>query len=264
MLIAQISDTHITAAGEKAYGIALTAENLRICVEHINQLHPRPDLAIITGDITYQGLVAEARHALSLLDKLTMPYFIVPGNHDDRSVLQGVFGEQTQQHLYKDSFNYVIPGYAMRLIGLDSTIPGEPGGEICDRKIKWLDERLQENTHIPTVLFMHHPPMKFGVLETDEDGFKGADALGEVVEKYANIEAVLCGHVHLEAQSRWRGTRVTSAPATGLRLVLDLTMELPSSFNLDAPAYLLHYWSPQNELITHSVSTRKLPGPYPF
>ena len=59
MLIAQISDLHIVGVGKKTYGIAPMGENLRLCVEHINQLSPKPDLVLVTGDITDTGLQDE-------------------------------------------------------------------------------------------------------------------------------------------------------------------------------------------------------------
>ena len=57
MLIAQISDSHIARWGRKTFGIAPMAENLALCIDHINQLEPKPDLVLMTGDITNEGLL---------------------------------------------------------------------------------------------------------------------------------------------------------------------------------------------------------------
>lgn len=264
MLIAQLSDTHITEPGKNAYGIVPTAENLACCVDHINQLDPQPDLVLITGDITATGLPQEAEHAASLLAKLHYPYYIIPGNHDDRTALWSVFGGHACPSRVGDFFNYVIDGYNIRLLALDSTMPGAPGGEICEDRADWLDQRLAEAREQPTIIFMHHPPLNFGILETDEDGFAGADRLGSVVEKYANIERIICGHVHLLVHASWRGTLVSSAPSMGLQLMLDLTLKHPSQFFPETPGYLLHYWTPERNLITHSVVIRETADPYPF
>jgi len=85
MLIAQISDPHIVAPGQKAYGIAPTADYLMDCIEHINQQYPAPDLVLIIGGICNSGQKEELSHAASLLQKLRCPYYLVPGNHDDRN-----------------------------------------------------------------------------------------------------------------------------------------------------------------------------------
>ena len=264
MLIVQISDTHIAAPGKKAFGIVPTAENLAQSIEHINQLNPSPDLVLITGDLVNYGSGEETRRAFELLEKLRFPYFIVPGNHDSREALWQSFGTRAIPSRFHEFFNYVIEGYEIRLIALDSTAPGEPGGHICHQRAHWLDQQLERARDHPVIIFMHHPPLKCSVLETDEDGFRGADELGRVIEKYSNIERILCGHIHLSTHASWHGATVSTAPSMGLQLGLDLTMTRESEYYRDAPGYLLHHWTPQRNLITHNISLHDLDGPYPF
>jgi len=263
MLIAHISDLHIAAPGEKAYGRVPTAENLVQCVEHINQQKPVVDLVLVTGDITYSGILTEAQLAAEILGRLKAPFYVIPGNHDDRAVLQEAF-QARGCPAAGEFISYGVDGFPLNFIALDTIIPGQPGGEVCQGRARWLDEQLRKAAGKPTVIFMHHPPIKCGVLETDEDGFIGADLLGDVVGKYPNIERILCGHIHLSSHARWRGTVISTAPSMGLQLLLDLTLKLPSSFYKDAPAYLLHYWTPENQLISHAVSLHETEGPYPF
>ena len=264
MLIAHISDPHVAGWGKKAYNIAPTAENLARCVDHINRLNPQPELVLITGDITSGGLPEEAERAAAVLKKLRFPFYLVPGNHDNRSDLWTVFGGGACPSKTGKFINYVIEGYDIRLIGLDSTVPGAPGGKICKARADWLDARLAESEKRPTVIFLHHPPVRCGVLETDEDGFEGVNIFGDIIEKYVNIERVLCGHIHLEAHAAWRGTVVSAAPSTGMQLVLDLTMTQPSASVLEAPGYQLHYWTPEKNLVSHTIYVRKVDGPYLF
>ena len=264
MLIAQISDLHIAGPGKKTYNIAPMAENLASTVAHINQLDPIPDVVIVTGDIAMCGLEEEVERAARILDKLQMPYYVVPGNHDDRSTLWSVMGKKACPSMVDGFINFVIDDYDVRLIGLDSTVPGEPGGEICAKREAWLNAQLAQNPEKPTAIFMHHPPVKCGVLETDEDGFEGVDRFASVIDKYTNIERIICGHIHLQANVRWHGTVISTAPSTGMELVLDLTLKRESAFLLENPGYQLHYWTPQNDLVTHTVYVREIDGPYLF
>ena len=264
MLVAHISDLHIAANGEDAYGKVPTARNLTRCIDHINQLQPAVDLVLVTGDITYAGLQGEAELAAGLLGKLSAPYYIIPGNHDDRAVLRSAFEHRGCPATDGRFINYVVDGFPLCFIALDTTVPGEPGGKVCVERAAWLEEQLNRAAGKPTLLFMHHPPVKCGVLETDEDGFVGADLLGTVVEKYPNIERILCGHIHLTTHVCWRGTVISTAASMGLQLLLDLTLKLPSSFYKDAPCYQLHYWSPDLQLISHTVSLHEMEGPYLF
>ncbi len=253
MIIAQISDTHITKHGQKTYGIAPMAENLSSVVEHINKSIPPVDVVIVTGDISANGLLEETECAAEILNKLKMPFYIIPGNHDKRETLLTTFDKKVCPTESEEFIHFALNDYEVRLIGLDSTIPDKPGGEMCASRLAWLEQQLAEEKEKPTVIFMHHSPVKFGVPESDLDGFIGADRLGQIIKKYSNIERLLCGHIHLHANARWNGTIVCTAPSTGMSLVLDLTMKQESEFFLEYPAYLLHYYSEDKNFVTHTI-----------
>ena len=264
MLIAHISDTHIASKNKKAYGVVPTAENLEFCVANINQLTPKPDLVLITGDITCNGLFEESKRAEAILKKLRSPYYIVPGNHDDRSTLLSVFGKNACPVENNEFINYVIEGYDIRLIALDTSRPGESGGEICETRRSWLEEQLSIKRDKDTIIFMHHPPAKCRVLETDKDAFIGVDKLGDLIKKHHNIKRILCGHIHMSAHLEWYNTIISVAPSMGLEIVLDLTLKRPSEFTMDTPAYQLHYLTPEKNLVSHLVTVKDKDGPYRF
>lgn len=264
MLIAQISDLHIVKKDEKTIGVAPMDENLLKCIAHINQLEPKPNVVLVSGDITHSLSLEEAQYAAQLLKELHAPYYIVPGNHDSREAFWQVFGGNACPENIDGMINYTLEDFPVRIIALDSTKPKTVGGDICQKRLDWLDARLAENMQKPTLIFMHHPPVKVGVLEADYDGFAGAGALGAIIEKYNNIERIVCGHIHLTTHTKWHGTIVSTAPSMGMQLGLDLTMKKPSEFILEAPGYLLHHLTPQNDLVTHTIYVREIDGPYSF
>ncbi|MCP3868868.1 MAG: phosphodiesterase, partial [Gammaproteobacteria bacterium] len=253
MLIAQISDTHVASAGQKTFGIAPMAENLTRCVAHINALEPTPDLVLVTGDIANLGLAEELERAALILKSLHVPYYVIPGNHDSRESLRAAFDEKRCPSQSDKFIQYVVEDHPIRLIAIDTVHPGQPGGQFCAERAQWLDQRLAENRSQPTVIFMHHPPLKLGVLETDEDGFEGAEHLTKIIDKYTHIKRILSGHVHLITHTPWHGTFFSTAPSIGMTLKLDLTLQLPSAFHLDQPSYQLHYWTPEQNLVTFTV-----------
>lgn len=264
MLIAQISDIHIVEKGRKTLGVAPMETNLITCVAQLNSFEPRPDVVLITGDITDNGLVSEVENAAQILSELKYPYYIIPGNHDNLETLWQGFGGANIPAKSEKFQNYVIEGHDVRLIGMDSTIPNAHGGELCEERLAWLAQRLAEAPTRPTIIFMHHPPVKCSILETDEDGFIGADKLGKIIGQYENIERILCGHIHLTTHTKWNGTIVSTSPGNGMRLGLDLSMKKQSKFYLDSPAFQLHHWTKQKNLITHTVHIRDKSRPYPF
>lgn len=259
MIIVQLSDTHIPAWGQKTCGVAAMTDNLSRCVQHINQFTPRPDLVLVTGDITQSGRIEEFNQAASLLNKLNTPYFVIPGNHDTRQNLVAAFSgtpalpDDFEITTEQPFINYVIDEYKIRLIALDSTTDGKHGGQFCERRAAWLKDRLDEEPTKPTILFMHHPPVMLSVRETNFDGFRGADRLCDLLKNYSNIERIACGHVHIPCFVKWGGTIVSTAPSTGMSLKLDLTLQQESAFHLEPPSYLLHHWTPEKNLITHTI-----------
>ncbi len=256
MLIAQISDIHIVEKGELTLGVAPMADNLKKCIAHINALDPKPDCVLVTGDITDLGTPASYQHAAELLNHLDAPFFLIPGNHDDNQNLRAQFHGKACPAADDSFINYVIDDFPIRLIGMDSSIADAPGGELGPKRLAWLDDELARDKQKPTIIFMHHPPVKCGVIESDIDGFIGAGELGNIVAKYDNIERIICGHIHLPTHAKWHGTVASTCPSIGIELKLDLTMKKPSGFVLSDPAFQLHQWASGN-LVTHTIYVRR-------
>jgi 3',5'-cyclic AMP phosphodiesterase CpdA len=264
MLIAQISDLHLAPPGEKTLGRVPMDENLKAVVAHINAQTPRPDVVIVSGDITDQGDLASAQYARSLLDVLAMPYYVVPGNHDARATLLEAFAPEHCRADLPGFITYAVEAHDIRLIALDSSIAHAPGGELCPARLDWLARTLAEQPDKPSLIFLHHPPLKCGVLESDADGFIGAEAFARLVRRHENILRITCGHIHLITCAGWSGTSLSTCPSIGMRLRLDLTQTKESAFLADAPAYQLHLYTYEGNLITHTQALDEPGGPYPF
>lgn len=264
MLIAHISDTHIAPPGQNTCRVAPMAQNLAACVDSLNEQTLRPDLVLVSGDLTDHGTPDELAHAARILSALDCPYYVVPGNHDDRQSLWDKFAG-TACPTREDGFlSFCLTDHPVRIIGLDTTLPGQPGGAICPVRARWLRARLDEADGAPVAVVMHHPPLRLGVPETDIDGFDGAEILAGIVAEFPNIERLLCGHIHLETHTRWQGSVVTTAPSTGMQLTLDLNQQEPSRFRLSPPGYLLHHWNRGGAFVTHSIRVEPLDGPHEF
>ncbi len=89
MLIAHITDTHITSPGTLLMGIIHTASALERAVAALNRLDPSPDITVLTGDLVESGAPAEYVHLRTLLAPLRTPIFAIPGNHDAREPMRG-------------------------------------------------------------------------------------------------------------------------------------------------------------------------------
>lgn len=266
MIIVQLSDLHVRPPGIAAYDRVRTNDMLREAIEHVNALRPRVDVVVVTGDLVHAGDVAEYTMLRQLLAGLEMPVYLVPGNHDDRGNFREIFADSDYLPTEGEFLHYAIEDHPVRLIGLDTVVPGAAGGELCERRRAWLEETLAAAPGRPTVIFMHHPPFRTGIEHMDVIALQDADAeaLGRLVERHPRIERVLCGHVHRPIQVRWRGTLASTAPSTAHQVVLDLRPGAAGAFALEPPGYQIHIWSEDAGVVSHTASVGRFDGPHSF
>ena len=251
MLLAQISDPHVTAKGKRLFGRIDTPAFLQRAVAHLNTLARRPDFVWITGDLVDQGSPAEYAHLRELLGGLQIPWALMPGNHDDRANLRQAFADQPYLPRDGEFLQYAVDDLPLRLLALDTLIPGESGGRLCQARLDWLADRLEERPDLPVIIAMHHPPFLTGLSEMDTINCDNSAALGVLVAEHPRIERIVCGHVHRPMVVRWNGTVVTTAPATAHQVALDLKDGIPTAWIMEPPACHLHYWRADAGLVTH-------------
>ena len=269
MLIAQISDSHVTAPGEVwgpggNAGMVDTLAHLAACVAALRALRPAPDIVVATGDLVSAGGAAEYEAVRDVLAPLAMPVYLIPGNHDDRALMRRVFADHDYLPRGGGFLHYAVEDYPVRLIALDTLIPGEPGGRLCSERLAWLAERLREAPDRPTVIVMHHPPFETGIVHMDGMNCEGGEALGALVACHPQVERVLCGHVHRPVQMRWNGTIVSIAPSIAFQVALDLDPEAPACWIKEPPAFQLHLWRDGLGLVSHTAYVGDFGGPMAF
>jgi len=251
MLLAQISDLHVTTRGALLSDRIGTPGFLARAVAHLNALDPRLDFVLVTGDLVDRGSLTEYENLRHLLSDLRIPWALMPGNHDDRTNLRQAFADHAYLPRTGEFLHYVLEDMPLRLVALDTLIPGESGGTLCQARLDWLADRLAERPDRPTIVAMHHPPFLTGLTEMDAINCDNSAALGAIVAQHPQIERIICGHVHRPIVARWHGTVVTTAPATAHQVALDLREGSPTAWIMEPPACHLHYWRPDAGLVTH-------------
>ncbi|ALL65716.1 3',5'-cyclic-nucleotide phosphodiesterase [Paraburkholderia caribensis MBA4] len=266
MLIAQISDLHIKRPGALAYRRVDTAAYLSRCVERLNALVPAPDAIIITGDLVDQGEPEQYEHLKSLLAPLKTPYYLLVGNHDDRAALRATFIDRKELHTDSEFIQYTVDIGPLHLIALDSMVPGQSAGLLCDARLAWLEAQLQTAHDKPVIVALHHPPFVSGIGHMDALRLEPASAnkLAALIARHPNVERIICGHVHRPMFVRFGGTIASAVPAPAHQVALDLRDDAPSAFMMEPPAFALHRYDSVNGLITHHAYVDAADGPYPF
>jgi hypothetical protein len=106
-------------------------------------------VSVVTGDLVEHGSTAEYEHLRVLLATLVMPFFVIPGNNDSREGMREAFG--SEGYLPRAGFlHYAIEQYPLRIVALDTHIPGEHGGLPCAERLAWFDSALAAAPARPT------------------------------------------------------------------------------------------------------------------
>jgi 3',5'-cyclic-AMP phosphodiesterase len=256
VLIAQISDLHVKPLGELAYGNLDTATAVVRCVAKLNWLQPRPELAVVTGDLVDTGLPEEYAHLRELLAPLEIPLALIPGNHDVREAMRTAFPEQP----YADrsgALNLALALPALDILLLDSSVPGAAHGELDAQTLAWLDAHLAGSKTRPALLFVHHPPFATGIRHMDQMNLRNGAALADVLSRHQRARLVACGHVHRPALTLFAGLAATICPAPNQAVALDLGDLSAPAFTVESPGFHLHAWfagERYGEVVTHFVS----------
>jgi 3',5'-cyclic AMP phosphodiesterase CpdA len=251
--VVQLTDLHLCradAAGE---------ERVRAAIDAVVALDPAPDAVLVTGDLTDTGEREDAERAAELLGALAVPVHVIPGNHDDRDALRAAFGADGS-----GLFRQAIVVGDLRILACDTLVPGRPEGRLGDEQLAWLARELEGAPDAPTLLALHHPPVRIGVAAIDALMLAGDDCgrLGALVERHAQILAIVCGHVHRAAGGELGGVPVRTAPSAWRQLALDFAAgDTVADIHLsdEPPGYALHRYA-DGGLTTHIVSVTAPPG----
>jgi Icc protein len=250
MLLCQISDPHIVEKGALAYGRVDTPRMLEQCVARILALPRRPDAVVATGDLTDDSDPAQYGLLAEILSPLALPLYLAVGNHDDRAALRAAF--PSHRHLAgEDGFvQYAVDDFDVRLVVLDTLVPGKPGGRLCEKRLRWLDRTLAQSDR-PTIVAQHHPPFATGLSFMDRMSLEDPDAEAAVIARYRHVERVIAGHHHRNAQARFAGTVASICPSAAHQLRLDLVPGADVGFVFEPSGFHLHLWDGR-QLVTHT------------
>lgn len=167
------------------------------------------DRLVLTGDLAAHGERAVYEALRAKLAPWLPKVHLVPGNHDNASLLKEVFEDRMLKGSPAANFLEDIKG--VRLIGLDSSRPWRVSGMLGSRQLAWLSGVL--DTVTPSLLFLHHPPFRVGTWWLDKDRLRDRDALGAMVRK-GRVLGIFCGHVHQELEGRLGSVPVWTTPST--------------------------------------------------
>lgn len=220
--IATVSDTHI---GSRSTGFLHTI----IEKPEPDEVHPvrcaraalrearawGVDELIVKGDLVDHSRPEWWAQAASVLEELDVPISVVPGNHEWSGRGDGDPAAGLARHglqLVTDVAHLDRPG--VRVVLVDSTIPGQDPGRVSDVLDRTLD--IASSTDLPLLVAMHHQPLRWRVPTYLPAGIPGPEAehflraLGR-----ANPRAlVTSGHTHRHRRRHVGPVTITEVGST--------------------------------------------------
>jgi 3',5'-cyclic AMP phosphodiesterase CpdA len=209
-----LSDTHLLAGTRRLYGRVDGEKHLRQLFDQVEASGGKPEAIIFTGDLADRG-EPEAYDRLRAIvepaaERLGAQVIWVMGNHDDRGAFRTrLLGEGTSTRPVDRTYD--ING--LRVITLDSSVPGHHHGEITESQLDWLAEELSEPAPHGTLLAMHHPPLPSVLDLAVLVELRDQPGLAEVLEG-SDVLSILAGHLHYSSTGMFAGIPVSVASAT--------------------------------------------------
>lgn len=212
-VVVHISDTHLLAQGEHLFGLIDAKLPLELLMERLVNSGIAIDALVFTGDLADRGEENAYRDLRALVEpwakKLAAKLIWVMGNHDDRQTYSRVLMDTAPTEEPQDAV-YDIGG--LRIIALDTSVPGYHHGELTPDQRDWLEAELAHPAPHGTLLALHHPPIPtpielMGLIELEDQA-----ALGTVIAG-SDVRGILAGHLHYSTFSTFAGVPVSVAAA---------------------------------------------------
>jgi 3',5'-cyclic AMP phosphodiesterase CpdA len=265
MLIVQMTDLHVRPRGQASNRVSETNMLTEQAFRVVRGMRPAPDLVLITGDLTECGLTSEYEMFSAILRRsLPGKVYVIPGNHDRRQNFRAGLRNLPGVTSDPEFVQYVIEDHPVRVVMLDTVVPGASHGALSAAQLAWLDARLAEQPSKPTLIGMHHPAFMTGLPHMDRIALRDADRFAAVVARHPQVRRIVAGHHHRPITGQVAHAVATVSPSVAHQVELTFDADDPGAFNFEPPAYQVHVWETDAGFVTHTAYVQTYPGPFPF
>ncbi|TIH39955.1 phosphodiesterase [Subtercola vilae] len=212
--ILHFSDTHFVGNDDLLYGKVDSEGHLREILAELHASGSRPEAIVFTGDLADKGDPKAYEKLRAIVEpaaaELGAEVIWVMGNHDNRAAFRATLLDQLPSMKPVDRV-YDVNG--LRIITLDSTVPGSHYGEVTPEQLDWLAEELSTAAPHGTILAMHHPPVPSVLDLAVMVELRDQASLAEVIQG-SDVRSIIAGHLHYSSMAMFAGVPVSVASAT--------------------------------------------------
>ncbi|MFF1635699.1 phosphodiesterase [Leifsonia sp. NPDC058248] len=209
-----LSDTHLITGDGLLYDSVDADSHLRRVFDEIEAGGARPEAIVFTGDLADKGDPAAYAKLRSIVEpaaaRMGARVIWVMGNHDNRAAFRSELLDLAPSMAAIDQVHDIG---GLRVITLDSTVPGAHYGEVTGEQLDWLAEELSTPTPHGTILAMHHPPVPSVLDLAVSVELRDQWSLSEVLEG-SDVRSIIAGHLHYSTNATFAGIPVSVASAT--------------------------------------------------
>lgn len=250
-VLLHLSDTHLRAHGSRLYDRIDAEERLRSALAAISDSGVRPNALVFTGDVADFGEPEAYDRVRALVEPVAAAVgarvIWVMGNHDERTAFRaGLLGGADDSGSPVDRVDEID---GLRIVTLDTSVPGRHHGELTDAQLEWLTAVLSVPAPLGTILAMHHPPVPSVLDLAASVELRDQSRLAEVL-RGTDVRAVLAGHLHYSTFATFAGVPVSVASATCY--TQDLTVPTGGTRPQDA-AQAFNVVHVYDDTVVHSV-----------
>ena len=209
-----LSDTHLLAGGSKLYGSISAEIHLADLFAEVEASGARPEAIVFTGDLADKGEPGAYELLRAIVEpaaeRLGARVIWVMGNHDNRSAFRAELLDQLPSESPIDR-SYDLNG--LRIITLDTSVPGHHHGAVTDQQLLWLAAELRVPAPDGTILAMHHPPIPSVLDLATAVELRDQERLAEVL-RGSDVRSIIAGHLHYSSMAMFAGIPVSVSSAT--------------------------------------------------
>lgn len=212
--LVHISDTHFIAPGSLLAGVTDSRTHLARLLDRLEATGVHPEALVFTGDLADRGEPDAYRSLRAIVEpvaaRLGAKVIWAMGNHDDRATLRT---ELLDVPPSDEAYDHVVSLGGLRVVVLDTTVPGWHHGELSPDQLDWLRGILAEPAPEGTILALHHPPVPCVQDLAVTVELRDQSALAEVLQE-SDVRAILGGHLHYSTSATFAGIPVSVSSAS--------------------------------------------------